>query len=229
MWLSLSLSSWHAHHLGSYVWHVCPRVWEGYLRAGTSDKHMESSLGTIPPFDLHHYKYWIKNWMEKQNILPPKRSRMVSWQTKTWRHKRHTSGNIYISHTYIYICYLLINWDCCRVITEKLHNLPILHYIPTLYNYILQLLHIYTQVLPDEKPYDRRTPWWLNIYVVVHFAVILILSHELGKVKNTLPYFTLVMAAIFIFFSLTNFGLMYDCRYIPKHQPFTHSACVFFI
>ncbi len=65
---------------------------------------------------------------------------------------------------------------------------------------------------PNEKPYDKYTPWWLNVYCVLHFIVIIIFIHEVGKVKNTLPFFTLLAAALYTMYSLTIFGLMFDCR-----------------
>ena len=68
------------------------------------------------------------------------------------------------------------------------------------------------QISSDEKPYDCEIPLWLNIYSVVHFTLILYWIVELGVIKNDLPYFSVVALALYFIFSLTNFGLMFDCR-----------------
>lgn len=68
------------------------------------------------------------------------------------------------------------------------------------------------QVSPDEKPYNRVIPKWLNIYVVVHFLLVVIWITELGLVKSKLPYFTVLGLVLFMLLSLTNFGLMFDSR-----------------
>ena len=43
------------------------------------------------------------------------------------------------------------------------------------------------QVSPDEKPYDRHVPLWINVYVVVHFLLVLHASMELAARKNVSP------------------------------------------
>ena len=77
------------------------------------------------------------------------------------------------------------------------------------------------QVSPDDKPYDRAVPSWLSAYCLVHFALVLAWITELGKVNSTLPYFTVLGLVLFLMFSITNFGLMFDCRY------YNNQCCVF--
>jgi len=64
----------------------------------------------------------------------------------------------------------------------------------------------------NEKPYDPYSPWWQNIYCVVHFLVMTTFTVVVGEVKNTLPFFTFLAAAVFTLYSLTVFGLMFECR-----------------
>lgn len=39
-------------------------------------------------------------------------------------------------------------------------------------------------------------------------------SHELGLVKTVLPYFTALTLALYLIFTLTNLGLMFDQRLV---------------
>ena len=43
------------------------------------------------------------------------------------------------------------------------------------------------QVSPEEKPYNRKAPLWLNIYVAIHFAIVLILARVLGEIRHVSP------------------------------------------
>ena len=93
---------WGAHHMGSFVRYVRPRVGESCIWIGTSTEHVESSVGSISPPDLHHHKFQFKGRMEEQNALPPERSRVVSRETKTGWYKRHSSGRLFLQNIMIF-------------------------------------------------------------------------------------------------------------------------------
>lgn len=107
--------------------------------------------------------------------------------------------------------YFLINGPGWSEGTPRLGNIED---IPQVYiiTSILYSICITCQVSPDEKPYDRVIPKWLNIYCIVHFLLVLVWTTELGKVRSTLPYLTVLGLVLFLLLSLTNFGLMFDCR-----------------
>jgi alkylglycerol monooxygenase len=73
------------------------------------------------------------------------------------------------------------------------------------------------QVSPDEKPYDTAVPTWLNVYIVIHFTIILILSRALVEVRTNLHPVVLVGIVAFFVFSLTCMGLFLDHR--PRSVP----------
>lgn len=71
------------------------------------------------------------------------------------------------------------------------------------------------QVSPDEKPYDKSVPRWLNVYCSVHFLLVLYGSDELARMsKLGLPYLTVLAVVTYLIFAMTNFGLMFDLKLV---------------
>ena len=71
------------------------------------------------------------------------------------------------------------------------------------------------QVSLDEQSYDVAVPLWLNVYCAGHFVLVLYGSNELAMMsKAGLPYLTVLAVVAYLMFAMTNFGLMFDRRYI---------------
>jgi alkylglycerol monooxygenase len=66
------------------------------------------------------------------------------------------------------------------------------------------------QVSPNEKPYDRSVPMWLNMYIAVHFAIILIIGRALGAIHSGLPYGLVLCLVAYCIFSVVCLGLFLD-------------------
>ena len=52
---------------------------------------------------------------------------------------------------------------------------------PLSYHLFISLV---TQVSPDEKPYDPTVPFWLNVYVAIHFVILLIIARVIGEIHR---------------------------------------------
>ena len=65
-------------------------------------------------------------------------------------------------------------------------------------------------VSPNEKPYDRTVALWLDVYVVVHFLMVMLFTVKMGEIRSAFhPLLTVVLIS-FLILSLTNFGLLLD-------------------
>jgi len=65
----------------------------------------------------------------------------------------------------------------------------------------------------DRRPYGKKMPWWLNSYCVLHFLIMVAFSTQLGITNDLLPFYTLLAAALYVLYSMTTFGLMFEHRY----------------
>ena len=61
-----------------------------------------------------------------------------------------------------------------------LSSLP-LSLSPLSYHLFISLV---TQVSPDEKPYDPTVPFWLNVYVAIHFVILLIIATVMRIIRQ---------------------------------------------
>jgi hypothetical protein len=66
------------------------------------------------------------------------------------------------------------------------------------------------QVSPDEKPYDTTVPFWLNVYVAIHFVILLIIARVVGEIHMGLPWLQTVALVSYCMFSLTCLGLFLE-------------------
>ena len=83
------------------------------------------------------------------------------------------------------------------------------------------------QVSGDEVPYDTVVPPWVSVYCSVHFLLVLYGSNEIARLsRNGLPYLTVLAVVAYLIFALTNFGLIFDLRYLLPciHSSTVHSA-----
>ena len=98
---------------------------------------------------------------------------------------------------------------------------PRLGTLPPKVTTLLVVLHVFTwlqQQFSPEKPYDPPVPNWLKMYCTIHFFLVLYWTYKLGMVKTMLPYFTVLALVLYMILSLTNFGLMFDCRCACAHK-----------
>lgn len=80
------------------------------------------------------------------------------------------------------------------------------------------------QVSGDEPPHDTVVPVWASIYCSVHFVLVLYGSNEVARLsKSGLPYLTVVAVVAYLIFALTNFGLIFDLRYILYTYTYCHA------
>ena len=49
---------------------------------------------------------------------------------------------------------------------------------------LLSFISLVVQVFPDEKPYDATVPFWLNVYVAIHFVILLIIARVIGEIHR---------------------------------------------
>jgi alkylglycerol monooxygenase len=73
-----------------------------------------------------------------------------------------------------------------------------------------------SEVPEDIVPYHRPTPKWLDVYILLHFTLMIIATDALIKNNSVVPYLFAVGGVIYLVFSLTSIGMIYD------HHP----ACV---
>ena len=62
----------------------------------------------------------------------------------------------------------------------------------------------------NKKPYDRKTPLWLDAYIVLHFVIVIVLSLTVGEVRTHFHPLISVAVIIFLICSLTNFALILE-------------------
>ena len=62
------------------------------------------------------------------------------------------------------------------------HPLPSLPLSPS--RSLLSFISLVVQVFPDEKPYDATVPFWLNVYVAIHFVILLIIARVIGEIHR---------------------------------------------
>jgi alkylglycerol monooxygenase len=66
------------------------------------------------------------------------------------------------------------------------------------------------EVPKDIVPYHRLNPMWLDAYILIHFALMVIASDVLTKNNSVVPYLFAVGGVIYLVLSLTSIGMIYD-------------------
>ncbi|CAI8054681.1 Alkylglycerol monooxygenase, partial [Geodia barretti] len=103
--------------------------------------------------------------------------------------------------------------DIPQVTFHPLPSLPLplsslpLSLSPLSYHLFISLV---TQVSPDEKPYDPTVPFWLNVYVAIHFVILLIIATVMRIIRQGLPWLQTVALVSYCMFSLTCLGLFLE-------------------
>ena len=129
--------------------------------------------------------------------------RLTYTQTDT---HTHTHAHTHKVHHYIYIAKRLVWGEKGEGVAFKLQflfkgpgwspgkpRLGLRDDIPQVLNTHMAHTHTCThcklglQVSPDEKPYDRKAPLWLNIYVAIHVTIVFILARVLGEIRHVSP------------------------------------------
>ncbi|ESO85633.1 hypothetical protein LOTGIDRAFT_210842 [Lottia gigantea] len=77
------------------------------------------------------------------------------------------------------------------------------------------------QIEKPIKRYGNIIPTWLNIYVVVHFSLVFIGFQILPQKITGFNQATVILFLLFIGFSLTSFGRLFDGRYETYHYLIT--------
>jgi alkylglycerol monooxygenase len=67
-----------------------------------------------------------------------------------------------------------------------------------------------SEVPEDIVPYHRPTPKWLDVYILLHFTLMIIATDALIKNNSVVPYLFAVGGVIYLVFSLTSIGMIYD-------------------
>ncbi|XP_044760983.1 alkylglycerol monooxygenase-like isoform X2 [Coccinella septempunctata] len=65
------------------------------------------------------------------------------------------------------------------------------------------------KVVPREK-YDVKIPQWCNLYILVHFCVILYGYHKIMSLYQELSALFILVSVILIFTTLTSIGMLFD-------------------
>ena len=100
-----------------------------------------------------------RRWPRIQTAVPFQRSRLVARETTPRSSTRYSSGHLPPSP-----------------LSPSLSLSPALS--------LLSFISLVVQVSPDEKPYDATVPFWLNVYVAVHFVILLIIARVIGEIHR---------------------------------------------
>ncbi|XP_060068815.1 alkylglycerol monooxygenase-like [Ylistrum balloti] len=87
--------------------------------------------------------------------------------------------------------------------------------------------------LPEDIPevkepvqkYDKDVPLWTNLYIFFHFALMIVASGVVAKIGKGMSPISVVAFILYMLFSLTSFGAIYDNRsYAPIMELFRCGA-----
>ena len=102
-----------------------------------------------------------RRWPRIQTAVPFQRSRLVARETTPRSSTRYSSGHLPPSPL------------------SPSPTLPL-----SLFSLPSPIIYIYIQVSPDEKPYDPTVPFWLNVYVAIHFVILLIIATVMRIIRQ---------------------------------------------
>ncbi|XP_061182828.1 alkylglycerol monooxygenase-like [Saccostrea echinata] len=73
-----------------------------------------------------------------------------------------------------------------------------------------------TEDIPDihapQEKFDRRLPLWTNLYIWIHMLLLIVFYGVLARYKTEFSPYLTVTGVVFIIFTLSTFGALYDNR-----------------